>query len=168
MLDFSPENKSYLSFKRKQYAIENCLNESDMEALVHRFESSNVFSDFEFDSHFKEKLDATDFARCFKDIHSILKNAFYLIFSWAVLMHTDESGEEWRYVRHEISKAIKQMSPSFLQQLNIQIKALKQSLRESRIWRYSFYRLLFVCFWVFSKISIKLCVSVILYYPWTF
>ena len=81
MLDFSPENKSYLSLKRKQYAIEHCLNESDMEALVHRFESSDIFSDFEFDSHFKEKLDAADFARCFKDIHSILKNAFYSIFS---------------------------------------------------------------------------------------
>ena len=48
-------------------------------------------------------------------------------------MHKDKSEEEWRYERHEILKEIKQMSPSFLQQLNIEVKAVKQSLRESRI-----------------------------------
>jgi len=34
-------------------------------------------------------------------------------------MHKDKFEEEWRYERHEILKEIKQMSPSFLQQLNI-------------------------------------------------
>ena len=43
-------------------------------------------------------------------------------------MDADTSGQEWRYVRHEISKAIKQMSPSFLDQLSDEIKALKRTL----------------------------------------
>ena len=43
-------------------------------------------------------------------------------------MDADTTGQEWRYVRHEMSKAIKQMNPSFLEQLNDEIKALKQTL----------------------------------------
>ena len=40
-------------------------------------------------------------------VHS--KNMIHLILLWEVLMDADTTEQEWRYVRHEISKAIKQI-----------------------------------------------------------
>ena len=64
------ESKSSPSLKRKRYAISDCLNSSDLEALEHRYENSDILSYYVPVSQFKEKLDASEFARALKDVHS--------------------------------------------------------------------------------------------------
>ena len=83
MLSFSPEHKNSPSLKRKRYALSDCLNSSDLETLEHRYENSDALSYYVPVSQFEEKLDASEFARALKDVHSTFQkhHSFDLVMS---------------------------------------------------------------------------------------
>ena len=78
MLCFSPEP---VSRKQNEYAIQDCLDEGDLEALRDRFERSQNLGKM---ISFSEKLDPVCFARAMKDISSTvytMKSNFLLLLS---------------------------------------------------------------------------------------
>ena len=56
-----------------------------------------------------------------------MKTSFQISSSWAVLVDADPSGDEWEYVQYEIWNAVKEMNPSFADQLHKEIDIINQT-----------------------------------------